>query len=31
MSGKSSDVLRKQANGTWKIVVDNPWGTGILG
>jgi ketosteroid isomerase-like protein len=31
MSGKSSDVLRRQPNGTWKIVVDNPWGTGILG
>ncbi len=31
MSGTSSDVLRKQANGTWKIVVDNPWGTAILG
>ncbi|MFZ5862013.1 MAG: YybH family protein [Nitrospirota bacterium] len=31
MSGKSSDVLCKQADGTWKIVVDNPWGTGILG
>jgi ketosteroid isomerase-like protein len=24
MSGTSSDVLRMQANGTWKIVVDNP-------
>ncbi|MFZ5877011.1 MAG: YybH family protein [Nitrospirota bacterium] len=31
MAGKSSDVLRRQKNGTWKIVVDNPWGTGILG
>jgi uncharacterized protein (TIGR02246 family) len=31
MTGKSSDVLRKQPDGAWKIVVDNPWGTGILG
>jgi len=31
MGGRSSDVLRKQANGTWKIAIDNPWGTGILG
>lgn len=31
MTGKSSDVLRKQPDGTWKIVVDNPWGTAILG
>jgi uncharacterized protein (TIGR02246 family) len=31
MSGASSDVLRRQADGRWLVVVDNPWGTGILG
>lgn len=30
MTGMSSDVLRQQANGNWLIVIDNPWGTGIL-
>ncbi len=30
MDGRSSDVLRQQPDGSWKIVVDNPWGTGIL-
>ena len=27
MSNKSTDVLRKQADGTWLFVIDNPWGT----
>ena len=31
MYGKSADVLRRQADGSWLIAVDNPWGTGILG
>lgn len=31
MGGTSSDVLRQQADGSWLIVIDNPWGTGILG
>ena len=30
MGGKSADILRRQADGTWKIVVDNAWGTEIL-
>ena len=30
MSGESSDVLRRQRDGRWLIVVDNPWGGGIL-
>lgn len=25
---KSADVLRLQSDGTWRIVIDNPWGTG---
>jgi len=28
MGGTSSDVLRRHADGTWLIVIDNPWGTG---
>ncbi|HJU35770.1 MAG TPA: nuclear transport factor 2 family protein [Nitrososphaera sp.] len=24
---KSADVLRRQADGTWCFVIDNPWGT----
>lgn len=31
MGGASSDVLRRQADGSWLIVIDNPWGTSILG
>jgi uncharacterized protein (TIGR02246 family) len=26
MSGRSADVLRKQADDTWRIVIDDPWG-----
>lgn len=31
MSGKSTDVLRRQADGSWLIAVDNPWGVALLG
>ena len=24
---KSADVLRKQPDGSWRFVIDNPWGT----
>jgi uncharacterized protein (TIGR02246 family) len=27
MATKSADVLRRQADGTWCFVIDNPWGT----
>jgi uncharacterized protein (TIGR02246 family) len=27
MAARSSDVLRQQANGAWRFVIDNPWGT----
>ena len=27
MAAKSADVLRQQADGTWKFIIDNPWGT----
>jgi uncharacterized protein (TIGR02246 family) len=30
MEGTTSDVLRKQADGRWLFVIDNPWGAGIL-
>ena len=31
LEGTAVEVLRKQADGRWLYVVDNPWGTGILG
>jgi uncharacterized protein (TIGR02246 family) len=31
MEGTTSDVLRRQGDGTWLFVIDNPWGAGILG
>jgi ketosteroid isomerase-like protein len=27
MAAKSADVLRHQVDGTWRFVIDNPWGT----
>jgi uncharacterized protein (TIGR02246 family) len=27
LRGKATDVLRQQSDGTWRIVIDNPWGT----
>ena len=26
MGGVSSDVMRRQPDGTWKIAIDDPWG-----
>jgi ketosteroid isomerase-like protein len=26
MRGSSADVLRRQADGTWLVLVDDPWG-----
>lgn len=31
MEGTTSDVLRRQPDGRWLFVIDNPWGTAILG
>jgi uncharacterized protein (TIGR02246 family) len=30
MAGESADVLRRQSDGRWLIVVDDPWGTALL-
>ena len=27
LAGKSADVMRRQADGLWLMVIDNPWGT----
>lgn len=30
MNGTTADVLRRQADGSWRFVIDNPWGASIL-
>jgi len=27
LSAQNADVLRRQSDGTWRFVIDNPWGT----
>jgi ketosteroid isomerase-like protein len=27
LAGRSSDVVRRQPDGTWLIAIDNPWGS----
>jgi ketosteroid isomerase-like protein len=27
LNGRNGDVLRRQADGSWRFVIDNPWGT----
>ena len=29
ISGKATDILRQQLDGTWHILIDNPWGTDL--
>jgi ketosteroid isomerase-like protein len=29
IAGKATDVLRQQSDGTWHILIDNPWGTDL--
>jgi uncharacterized protein (TIGR02246 family) len=28
MDGRSADVLRRQSDGTWRVLIDDPWGAG---
>ena len=28
--GLTSDVLRQQQDGSWKVAIDNPWGGNVL-
>ncbi len=30
MGGESADVLRRQSDGRWLIVIDDPWGTALV-
>lgn len=30
MEGVAVGLVRRQPDGSWKIVIDNPWGTGVL-
>jgi len=27
LTGHNADVLRRQTDGSWRFVIDNPWGT----
>ena len=27
LSAKNADILRRQADGSWRFVIDSPWGT----
>ena len=29
ITGKATDVLRRQSDGCWHILIDNPWGTNL--
>ena len=28
LAANNADVLRRQSDGSWRFVIDNPWGTG---
>jgi ketosteroid isomerase-like protein len=30
VTGRTADVLRRQSDGSWLIVIDNPWGAALL-
>jgi ketosteroid isomerase-like protein len=27
LASTATDVLRQQPDGTWRVIIDNPWGT----
>jgi uncharacterized protein (TIGR02246 family) len=29
MSGMSADVVRRQPDGSWRVLIDDPWGGGL--
>jgi ketosteroid isomerase-like protein len=29
IAAKITDIIRQQSDGTWRILIDNPWGTDI--
>jgi uncharacterized protein (TIGR02246 family) len=31
MEGGGFDIMQRQSDGSWKMVIDNPWGPGALG
>ncbi len=31
LSGQTADVVRRQGDGTWRFVIDNPWGDAVAG
>ena len=30
ISGRSADVLRRQTDGTWRLLIDDPWGASYM-
>jgi ketosteroid isomerase-like protein len=28
LGGRSADVLRRQSDGSWRVLIDDPWGAG---
>jgi hypothetical protein len=30
MEGTTAEVVRRQADGTWRYAIDNPWGGVVL-
>jgi len=31
MEGVTAEIVRRQSDGTWKYLIDNPWGGAVLG